>query len=74
MNFHFTTIPSDVQFGGSLAFDQANMRETFDYGMRCATRAQVWVTPQEAIAHAKAAGSTITPAATANCPLLVDPQ
>jgi predicted acylesterase/phospholipase RssA len=73
MNFRFTTIPSDVQFGGSLAFDQANMRETFDYGMRCATRSLAWVTPKEAMEHMQAAGSTVTPAATADCPLLAIP-
>lgn len=74
MNFRFTTIPADVQFGGSLAFDQANMRETFDYGMRCATRSQVWVTPKDVLEHMEVAGSTVTPAATANCPLLTDPH
>lgn len=74
MHFLFTTIPSDVKFAGSLAFDQDDMRETFDYGMRCATRSNAWVTPQQALAHMEAAGSTITPAATANCPRLVDPQ
>ncbi len=74
MSFRFTTIPPDVQFGGSLAFDQTNMRETFDYGMRCATRSQAWVTPREAIDHLQATGSAVTPAATANCPLLGDPH
>lgn len=74
MNFRFTTIPSDVQFGGSLAFDQANMRETFDYGMRCATRSLAWMTPKEAMTHLEVADSTLSPFATADCPLLADPQ
>ncbi len=70
MSFHFTTIPADVQFGGSLAFDQKSMRETFDYGMRCATRGQAWVTPDQALEHMQRASPTLMPAATANCPLL----
>ena len=74
MTFAFTTIPSEVAYAGPLAFDQLSMRETFDYGMRCATRNRVWVNTRQAIAHAEAAGSEMTPLATASCPLLETPQ
>jgi hypothetical protein len=74
MSFKFTTIPRDVEFGGSLAFDQVNMRETFDYGMRCATRGLVWMTPQQALEHIAVAGSVLTPAASAACPRLAPPE
>jgi hypothetical protein len=71
MKFVFTTIPSSVAFGGSLAFDQANMRAIFDYAMRCATRSQAWISPEQALMHAEAAeGAEILPADTASCPLL----
>ncbi len=71
-DFHFTTIPHDVEFGGSLAFDEKNMREIFDYGRRCAAASQVWVTPQQALEHSSAVDEHLQPAATADCPLLQD--
>lgn len=74
LDFRFTTIPADVKFGGSLAFDEKSMRETFDYGMRCATRGLAWVTPEQALNHRLQANSTLTPAATANCPLIESPN
>jgi hypothetical protein len=72
MSFVFTTIPHDVQFGGSLAFDEANMKATFDYGVRCGAAKQVWVTPTQALQHALSAGATLQPADLAKCPLLSD--
>lgn len=74
MTFAFTTIPSDVAYAGPLAFDQASMRETFDYGMRCATRNLVWVNPQQAVERADKVGPEIAPLPTASCPLLEAPQ
>jgi predicted acylesterase/phospholipase RssA len=70
MAFRFTTIPPNVQFGGSLAFDQANMRAIFDYGMRCATRGHAWITPQQALAHAGMTQSVQLSPDRADCPLL----
>lgn len=70
LGYRFTGIPSDVQFGGSLAFDKANMMATFDYGMRCATRGLVWVTEEQAGARAAAAGDALKPFAEAECPLI----
>jgi hypothetical protein len=72
MSFRFTTIPHDVEFGGSLAFDQANMRAIFDYGMRCATHGRAWVTPEQALAHSEAALPVQTDPAEAECPLLAE--
>jgi predicted patatin/cPLA2 family phospholipase len=72
MSFRFTTIPPDVEFGGSLAFDQANMRAIFDYGMRCATHGRAWVTPEQALAHSQAVLPVQVDPAEANCPLLAD--
>jgi hypothetical protein len=72
MSFVFTTIPHDVQFGGSLAFDEANMKATFDYGVRCGAAKQVWVTPKQALQHTLSAGATLQPADVASCPLLSD--
>jgi hypothetical protein len=72
MSFRFTTIPHDVAFGGSLAFDQANMRAIFDYGMRCATHGRVWVTSEQALAYSQAVLPEQTDPAHANCPLLVE--
>jgi predicted acylesterase/phospholipase RssA len=69
MGFRFTGIPSDVQFGGSLAFDKANMAATFDYGLRCAARGRVWVTQEQAAKRAPPDGATLSPFATAECPL-----
>ena len=74
MTFAFTTIPSEVAYAGPLAFDQLSMRETFDYGMRCATRNLIWVTPQQAMDHASKVGTAGAPLPTASCPLLEAPQ
>lgn len=73
MGFRFTGIPSDVQFGGSLAFDKANMAATFDYGVRCAARGLVWVTQDQAVKRAPDENATLQPVATAACPLLPKP-
>jgi predicted acylesterase/phospholipase RssA len=69
LGYRFTGIPADVEFGGSLAFDKANMSATFDYGMRCATRGHVWVTEEQAAARIRD-GSELKPFASADCPLL----
>jgi hypothetical protein len=69
LGYRFTGIPADVEFGGSLAFDKANMSATFDYGMRCATRGQVWVTEEQAAARSRDV-DTLQPFATADCPLV----
>lgn len=69
MKFRFTSIPSEVKFAGSLAFDQASMRETFDYGMRCATRSSVWLTPEQALAHTERVIGDPQPADVADCPV-----
>lgn len=74
MTFAFTAIPSEVAFAGPLAFDQLSMRETFDYGMRCATRGLAWTNAQQALDHAEAAGGQVSPLDTAACPRLQDPQ
>jgi predicted acylesterase/phospholipase RssA len=70
MTFVFTTIPRDVQFGGSLAFDDANMAATFDYGYRCAAAGLAWLTPQEALAHFELTGQQQVAPAVADCPKL----
>jgi predicted acylesterase/phospholipase RssA len=70
LGYRFTGIPSDVQFGGSLAFDRGNMSATFDYAMRCATRGLVWVNEEQAGARAAIAEGELKPFATAECPLL----
>jgi predicted acylesterase/phospholipase RssA len=69
MAFHYTTIPPSVEFGGSLAFDQANMRAIFDYGMRCATRGHAWMTPEQALAHTAMTQSVQLSPDRADCPL-----
>lgn len=74
MTFAFTAIPSEVAFAGPLAFDQLSMRETFDYGMRCATRGLSWTNAQQALDHAEAVGGQVSPLDTAACPRLQDPQ
>ena len=71
LGYRFTGIPSDIQFGGSLAFDRSNMSATFDYGMRCASRGLVWVTEKEAEARGGNETPTeLTPFAKADCPLI----
>src|SRR5690606_33179057 len=70
MTFRYTTIPPSVEFGGSLAFDQTNMRAIFDYGMRCATRGHAWTPPQQALAHAAMTGAEQLPPDKAECPLV----
>ena len=74
MTFDFTMIPSDVAYAGPLAFDQLSMRETFDYGMRCASRSQVWVNPALAIDRASKVGNEIAKLDVANCPLLAEKE
>ena len=74
MTFSFTTIPAAVAYAGPLAFDQVSMRDTFDYGMRCATRGLAWVNTEQAIARAQANSADIAPLDTAACPRLADPQ
>ena len=70
MSFRFTAIPSDVQFGGSLAFETPNMSETFIYGARCAAIGLVWVTRDQAAARSANEDATLKPFAEAGCPLL----
>jgi predicted acylesterase/phospholipase RssA len=69
LGYRFSGIPTDVEFGGSLAFDRANMSATFDYGMRCATRGLVWLTEEQAAARSKDEAD-LKPFATADCPLI----
>jgi predicted acylesterase/phospholipase RssA len=70
MRFVFTAIPHDVQFGGSLAFDEKGVAGTFNYGRRCAAAGRVWVTPKQALDHVEAAGGEQEPPETADCPLV----
>jgi predicted acylesterase/phospholipase RssA len=70
MSFRFTAIPSDVQFGGSLAFETPNMRDTFNYGARCAASGLVWVTQEQAAARGANEEAELKPFAAAGCPLL----
>jgi hypothetical protein len=63
-------IPSDVAFGDALAFDEAGMAATFDYGSRCAMENRARVTPLEALAHVEAVGTRQLPPAEAQCALL----
>ncbi len=72
MTFRFTTIPPSVEFGGSLAFDQANMRAIFDYGMRCATRSRAWMTSQQALAHSHEGQIEQLAPDAAACPLVTE--
>lgn len=69
LGYRFSGIPADVEFGGSLAFDKANMSATFDYGMRCASRGQVWVTEEQAAARIRD-DAELKPFADAECPLI----
>lgn len=69
LGYRFSGIPTDVEFGGSLAFDKVNMSATFDYGMRCATRGQVWLTEELAAARMRE-DAELKPFATADCPLI----
>lgn len=69
LGYRFSGIPTDVEFGGSLAFDRANMSATFDYGMRCATRGLVWLTEEQAAARSEDEAD-LKPFATADCPLI----
>jgi predicted acylesterase/phospholipase RssA len=69
LGYRFSGIPSDVEFGGSLAFDKVNMSATFDYGMRCATRGQVWLTEELAAARTRE-DADLKPFAEADCPLI----
>jgi predicted acylesterase/phospholipase RssA len=70
MSFRFTAIPADVQFGGSLAFETPNMRDTFNYGARCAASGLVWVTQEQAAARGANEEAELKPFAAAGCPLL----
>lgn len=74
MTFDFTLIPPDVAYAGPLAFDQLSMSETFDYGMRCASRSQVWVNPTLAIERGQKVGPDIAQLDVASCPLLADQE
>jgi hypothetical protein len=74
MTFDFTMIPPEVAYAGPLAFDQLSMRETFDYGMRCATRGQAWVNPALAIARNDKIGNEIAKLDVASCPLLAETE
>jgi predicted acylesterase/phospholipase RssA len=69
MGFRYTGIPSDVQCGGSLAFDKANMAATFDYGVRGASRGQAGVTKEQAQQRTRAEDAALQPFVTADCPL-----
>ncbi|HEV7691045.1 MAG TPA: patatin-like phospholipase family protein [Hyphomonadaceae bacterium] len=73
MTFKLSAIPSDVAFGGALAFDEPGMAAIFDYASRCAVEKRIWVTPLEALAHVEAAGADQLAPAQAQCPLLNTP-
>lgn len=70
MNFRFTAIPSDVQFGGSLDFNGPSMSETFNFGQRCASTGLVWVTQEQSKARNANEDAELKPFAEAGCPLL----
>jgi predicted acylesterase/phospholipase RssA len=72
MTFQFTMIPPDVAFPGPLAFDQASMQGTFDYGVRCASRGLTWINAEQALDQVDVANAAeqmiLTPIDTATCP------
>lgn len=72
MTFQFTMIPPDVAFPGPLAFDQASMKDTFDYGVRCASIGQTWINAELALDQVDVANAadqvTMTPIDAAKCP------
>jgi predicted acylesterase/phospholipase RssA len=45
MSVRFTTIPPEFPYGGSLAFNQAEMHALFAYGQRCCRRQQLMSNP-----------------------------
>lgn len=60
MSFHYTAIPSNDGFAGSLDFDRIKMRALFDYAERCAARGQIWLSRvQQALDQA---ANPLTPA------------
>jgi hypothetical protein len=51
----FTTIPPEFPYGGSLAFNQAEMHALFAYGQRCAEAGRIWLNAKQALAQAASA-------------------
>lgn len=72
MDFHFTVIPRDYPYAGSLAFDRNEMSALFDYGRRCAAERRAWVNAEQALARAEQAGDATSVAGGSQtaCPLL----
>lgn len=69
MGFRFTSIPSDVEFGGSLDFGKENMQATFAFGSRCAAGGKLWVTRDQSLKREATQPADPQPLATAACPL-----
>lgn len=69
MSFHFTTIPRDYPYGGSLGFEREEMAALFEYGRRCARDGLIWVDARQALARAEEGEAAPTDQATL-CPLL----
>jgi predicted acylesterase/phospholipase RssA len=49
MKFHFTYLPGTYPFAGSLNFEQASMRQLFDYAEACAEKGELWLTDRDAL-------------------------
>lgn len=50
MSLRFRAIPPCCPYGGTLAFDQAEMRELLAYGQRCAEEGRIWLDAKRALA------------------------
>lgn len=49
MRLRLTEIPVDYPYRGFTDFDPAHMRRLFDFGVRCASSGQLWVTPAQSL-------------------------
>jgi predicted acylesterase/phospholipase RssA len=74
MAFHFTVIPRDYPYEGSLAFEREEMHALFEYGRRCAAEGLIWVDERQALARAEATTQIAPSPASVACPLLAAEQ
>jgi hypothetical protein len=67
MHLHVTAIPDDYPYNGLLDLKPERMHALFNFGAECATRGELWTTPEGLLQRSFRASLTL-PGSIPNCP------
>jgi hypothetical protein len=72
MSVYVTAIPDDYPFNGLLDLKPERMQALFNFGAECATRGELWTTPEGLLQRSFQASLTL-PGSIPRCPESVTP-